>query len=103
MRIALLFTLLFLAASTEAQVSIQLVKSTYKKSDLLSFTIQSAEDVRAEIAVFSNTHVVQVNEVNIKKGNSAWEIPLADAPVGNYFILLKGEKLHEQHSFVIEE
>lgn len=103
MRIVLLFMLLFMAASTEAQVSIQLVKPAYKKSEILSFTIQSAGDVRAEIAVFSNTHVVQVNEVSIKKGISTWEIPLADAPLGSYFILVKGEKIHEQQSFVIEE
>lgn len=103
MRTTLLIILLFITASTEAQVSIQLEKSTHKKSAVLSFAIQSAEEVKAEIAVFSNTYVIQVNEVSIKKGNSTWEIPLADAPLGNYFILVKGEKLHEQKSFVIEE
>jgi hypothetical protein len=91
------------AVSIQAQVKIDLPNTPLKKASTLSFSIQANDEVKAELAVFSNTYVVQVNEVSIKKGTSSWEIPLGDAPVGSYFLLIKGDKIHEQKSFVIAE
>ncbi|MEN9348734.1 MAG: hypothetical protein RLZZ77_2245 [Bacteroidota bacterium] len=101
----LLLSLLFALCTQclSAQVSIILSSKEVKTNSETQITVVSENPVDIEFSVFSSTHLVITQEAHLSDKHTTFDVSFKDAPIGKYFILIKGKDLHEQGTIYVVE
>jgi|GEM_PF-5533981 len=87
--------------SQSLNVQLTSLRDSYTKGDTLSFEVSVNEDAVLEVSVFANDLVLLYSNDRLRAGEHTYRIPVADAKPGTYFILAKGEGVHEQKQVAI--
>ena len=86
-----------------AQVSIILASKEVKTNSKTQITVVSENPIDVEFSVFSSTHLVVTQEAHLTTKHTTFDVSFNDAPIGKYYILVKGKDLHEQGTIYVVE
>jgi hypothetical protein len=83
-------------------VTVDLAKAELQSSDTLLFTVGTGAQVDLEVAVFSENEMVLHERPKLNGPNHQYRILAARMKPGKYYVLVTGDAIHEQRSFIVK-
>lgn len=103
MRLILFAALLVSTVSfgQSAKCELTLPETTVAVGDTLTFDVGVGADSELEVSVFADDKVLYYSVDRLRQGTHTYRVVTGKATPGSYFLLVKGEGIHEQRDVVI--
>ena len=86
------------AVNAQSAIHLEVPKTTLSIGDTLPFFVQPESAIELEIAVFSDNTMVFHQHSIVRAEKQSFKVPTAALPEGKYYVLVTGDKIHEQET-----
>lgn len=90
------------AANAQSAIRLEVPKTTLSIGDTLPFFVHPESAIELEIAVFSDNKMVFHERSKVSAEKHSFKVPTAGLPEGKYYVLVTGDKIHEQETIQLK-